>query len=406
MVVVGTEKVQRVADALLARVEGAGFRAVPVHGPDGYEIRVPGFTDPTRAAMARHRLAAAGAGAPEVREAVQDLSNPGGPFVARVLEVDPEQIEIVVAHARDVAQGLETTRDLARRRGATAAINGGFFTTSGPFAGESEGVLVVDGRLLSEPDRGRAGFAFERGEEGARALFDRLGYCGRAWIGEGAAAPFAVDGVNRARRTGEVVLFTPEFHATTMTEPGGLEVVFVEGRITEVRPTLGSSPIPRWGGVLSFAPGVTVPAGLDPGARIEVELRLVPKTTPSESWEGVDGALGAGPLLLRAGEFVLRPELEAISRVFAEARHPRTAVAARADGSLLFVTVDGRQPDWSVGMTLVELTDFLLALGAVDAVNLDGGGSTAMVIGGETVNRPSDPAGDRANGDAILLFAR
>ena len=146
---------------------------------------------------------------------------------------------------------------------------------------------------------------------------------------------------------------------------------------------------------------------MQPGMKIRLNWRIVPKSPePKGCGPGRARHSSAGPLLLRDGARVLQPDLEAISRVFTEARHPRTAVAARADGSLLFVTVDGRDPGWSVGMSLAELSDLLLELGAVDAVNLDGGGSTTMVVRGETVNRPSDPTGERANGDAILLFAR
>ncbi len=91
---------------------------------------------------------------------------------------------------------------------------------------------------------------------------------------------------------------------------------------------------------------------------------------------------------------------------FAAARHPRTAVGVRADGRILLVTVDGRQPELSVGMTIAELASLLIELGAVEAVNMDGGGSTAMVVRGEVVNSPSDLTGERAVGDALLVFLR
>jgi exopolysaccharide biosynthesis protein len=78
----------------------------------------------------------------------------------------------------------------------------------------------------------------------------------------------------------------------------------------------------------------------------------------------------------------------------------------RADGRILLVAVDGRQPAKSVGMTIAELTALLLELGAVEAINMDGGGSTAMVVRGRVVNSPSDPAGERPVGDALLVFLR
>ena len=76
------------------------------------------------------------------------------------------------------------------------------------------------------------------------------------------------------------------------------------------------------------------------------------------------------------------------------------------DGKFLMITVDGREPGVSVGMTLQELAEYLLNLGAVDAMNLDGGGSTTMVLDGKVVNKPSDPTGERKIGDAIVVTLR
>ena len=70
------------------------------------------------------------------------------------------------------------------------------------------------------------------------------------------------------------------------------------------------------------------------------------------------------------------------------------------------VTVDGRQPGVSVGMNLQELAEYLLSLGATDAMNLDGGGSTTMFLDGRVVNTPSDKEGERKIGDAILVTLR
>jgi exopolysaccharide biosynthesis protein len=72
----------------------------------------------------------------------------------------------------------------------------------------------------------------------------------------------------------------------------------------------------------------------------------------------------------------------------------------------LLLVVDGRQPSVSVGMSLAELARLLIELGAHDGINLDGGGSTTMVVKGTVVNRPSDPTGERPVSDAILVLPR
>ncbi|MEJ7701355.1 MAG: phosphodiester glycosidase family protein [Pyrinomonadaceae bacterium] len=90
---------------------------------------------------------------------------------------------------------------------------------------------------------------------------------------------------------------------------------------------------------------------------------------------------------------------------FVETRHPRTAVAKLAGDKFLMVTVDGRQPGTSVGMSLQELAEMLLKFGAVDAMNLDGGGSTTMFVGGKVINQPSDKEGERKVSDVIFSFS-
>jgi hypothetical protein len=85
-------------------------------------------------------------------------------------------------------------------------------------------------------------------------------------------------------------------------------------------------------------------------------------------------------------------------------RQPRTGVGITADGKLLIVTVDGRQPGWSLGYTLVQFANEMRREGAVSALNLDGGGSTTMVVKGVKVNRPTDPSGERYVTSALLVL--
>ena len=78
-------------------------------------------------------------------------------------------------------------------------------------------------------------------------------------------------------------------------------------------------------------------------------------------------------------------------------------IGSDANGTIWLVTVDGRQPALSVGMTLVELRALAHRLGLVNALNLDGGGSTTMWVQGRVVNNPSDAAGPRKVSDALIV---
>jgi hypothetical protein len=342
----------------------------------------------------------------EIEEISHDLTHADGPWRIHVLEADPRMIDVRVAHAYDAALGLETTADLAVRRGALAAINGGYFYMSGMFAGDSRGALEIDNRLFSEPDRGRASVGFFDRDGGTRSVFGRLGFQG--WIHPADGEPFRFSGINRERGASEIVLFTPDFHRTTLTSSGGAEVVISDSRIAAIREGAGSTLIPPEGMVLSIGPErvAEVLPRMQAGDTVSVETKLIPLLPdPEGDWHQTEHIVSGGPLLLWRGNRIEDPQVESISKSFVLARHPRTAVGVCEDGTLLLVTVDGRQPEESVGMSLPELTDLMLELGAVSAVNLDGGGSTTMVIDGKVANRPSGGSA-RRNADAILLFPR
>jgi exopolysaccharide biosynthesis protein len=122
-------------------------------------------------------------------------------------------------------------------------------------------------------------------------------------------------------------------------------------------------------------------------------------------------AVGGFPLLVRDSAEV--PGLDSAGAItFAPVRHPRTLVGVASGGRrVLLIVIDGRQAGYSVGTTNRESARVALALGATEAVNLDGGGSTTMVVARrranstrfEVVNRPSDAQGERAVGNALVI---
>jgi muramoyltetrapeptide carboxypeptidase len=415
LVVAGSYADQAEADAALAAIERAGFAARVAYGTtpvSDYTLQLPDFPTREAAEAARAALAAAGI-ACRVAEVGQDVSNPVGPWSAHLLELDPRAFRLEVEHAADAAIGVETTRSLAARRGAVAAVNGGYFVTRGVLKGDSTGLLKVDGRLLSEPDRGRAAVGLVDRDGAVRPIFGRLALAAAARLADGGT--LAIDGINRARGAGEAVVYTPEFHRTTLTDAAGVEAVVANGRIVEVRTARGGAAIPAGGWVLSLGAERALADGgrLRAGDAIALETRLCPAggapadcAATDEAWGEAADAVAGGPLLLAGGVPLADAAVESFSRVFCLARHPRTALGVRADGALLLLVVDGRDPARSVGMSLPELTALLVELGAVDAINLDGGGSTTMVIGGEVVNRPSDRLGEREIADALLVFPR
>lgn len=345
----------------------------------------------------------------EYTDLIRNLDASGGvvgPWSINALRIDLSQVRLDVVHAMDEAIGLETVSSIAQRRGAIAAINGGYFRTTGTFRGDSTGTLQIDGALLSEPDRARAAVGFVRNGKATRLLFGHV-----VWeaVVEVAGRKRPVDGLNRPRGDSELVVFTPTFHQTTLTDPSGTEVVVRSGRVTQIRERAGSTPIPADGFVLSMT-GATQQWARDalrPGVRVGLSMALAPADlSPSNAWLTAEDVLGAGPKIVSGGHVDITFEREKMLPTFSTDRHPRTAIATLADGRALLVVVDGRQPALSVGMSLAELARLLLELGAREAMNLDGGGSTAMVVKGNVVNHPSDATGERPVSDAILVLPR
>ena len=100
------------------------------------------------------------------------------------------------------------------------------------------------------------------------------------------------------------------------------------------------------------------------------------------SWTDISQAIGGGPWLVHEGRTAVDGEQEGFSAAsFVNQRHPRTAAGVTFSGTLVLATVDGRQA-FSRGASLTEMASIMLKYGAVEAINLDGGGSTSMVVNG------------------------
>ncbi|MEK6321568.1 MAG: phosphodiester glycosidase family protein [Acidobacteriota bacterium] len=330
-----------------------------------------------------------------------------GPWLINLLRVDLKQVDLRIAHALDEGVGLETTSSLAARYRAIAAVNAGFFRTTGTYRGESSGVLVLDGKLISEPIDGRAAFGLIKKSRGTQLIFGHLKFSGD--LGSVGGRRSTISGINRPRGADELIVYTPEFHRTTLTTPDGVELIARRNKVIRVRDGEGSSAIPLDGFVISACGRARewVLANLRIGSLVRLDSKLVPlESDPTGSWKQASFIAGGGPQLIKEGSVVITFEEEKIAAKFVSDRHPRTAIARLKDGNMLIATVDGRQPGTSVGMSLFELASLLLEFGGLDGINLDGGGSTTMVVNGKLVNNPSDPPGERPVSDAMLILPR
>ena len=329
-----------------------------------------------------------------------------GPWLINALRIDTARARLKIAHALDEGVGLETVSSIAARHGAAAATNGGYFRVSGTYRGESVGLLVVNHKLISEPHNDREEFGLIENGNKTDIVFGHLKFFGEISVGR---LKHAVSGVNRPLAADELVIFTPEFHRTTLTNADGIEVVVERNRVAAIRDLQGSAPIPAEGFVIS-AVGKSrewLKQNIRMGTPVKFSWSLKSiEPDQDQKWRQAYSILGGGPQLIKNGRVEITNAQEKITPAFVNDGHPRTAIARLSSRKILLITIDGRQTGEGIGMALTTLANLLLELGAVEAMNLDGGGSTTMVIHNKIVNRPSDQTGERPVSDAILVFPR
>jgi hypothetical protein len=284
-----------------------------------------------------------------------------GPWFINMLRIDLRKARLRMVHALDEAVGLETTSSMAARYGALAAVNSGYFRTTGTYRGDSVGIEVLNGKILSESNNARAAVGLIAANGTQQVVFGHVKFAGQ--IISGARAKHEINGLNRPRADNELLLFTPEFHRTTLTDPNGLEVIVHRNRVAELRDKKGSSVIPADGFVIS-ATGSAREWALR-NLRINTPVRLSLKlssieTDQAEQWKLATSVIGGGPQLIKDGRVEITNAAEKILPSFVNDGHPRTAIAKLKSGQILLVTVDGRQPGESIGMSLTMLADFLV----------------------------------------------
>lgn len=347
---------------------------------------------------------------------IQDVrTDPRAPLIINCVSVDLANPDVVVKAAlgRDVViandptKGRETVSSLTYRTGAAVGVNADFF----PFTGDPLGICIIDGELVSEPAGNRAAFALTSDR---RAFFDTPKMS--AFVTGASGAQHPVAGINRPLGSGEIVVYTSRFGSCAINSATAVHVVCtledppvrvnVPLKLTVRDIVTGSvtAPASRDGVLISGSGGAADFLKSNISVGDVITLRFDVKSPNGFDWTNVLQAVGGGPWLLRDGKPWIDTVAEGFSVTgFEKARHPRTAVGLTRDNKLLLVTVDGRQTI-SVGVSLPDLADLMAKLGAVSAINLDGGGSTTLSVRGILVNAPSGGI-EREVSNALLVFA-
>ncbi len=360
------------------------------------------------------------------------LPDPNDVFVARM---DRSNLQVTIESSiatGKLASGTETVRGQAARydqaisywgqswggrNHVVVAINGDFFDASGyPYGGQIHSGWYA--KRFGDMGGG-SGFAWKIG----RQAF--IGQCvtHRPWkqyitfVATGITQEF--QGINRARTTDDLVIYTPQYDATTLTNNSGVEVVVemtnpsrimpppstTRGFVREIRIDQGSTYIPFDHVVLS-ATGTkrtTLLANVHVGDEIGISQEITHyqqdcNTPLALDWTKTFASIGGSFYFLKDGV------VPSFSDPGATERHPRTAICLdAANGYVYFVVVDGRRPGVSVGMSMAELGAFARdTLGVTQCLNQDGGGSSTMVVNGAVRNNPSDGS-ERAVANGMMM---
>ena len=281
-------------------------------------------------------------------------------------------IEVVPLISGGSIKGRNTTSSMSENILAEAAVNGSFYLADG----DPLGMLVIKGKLLSENIYGRSSLVMYRD---GRVSIEKLN--ARLYL-DIAGQVIRVGGINRQPGKGELVLFTPEY-ADKFEARKNFTYFRIDGE------TLGAREKSKR---LEAGSSLIICCSDSCGSLNTLKGYAGKKALIYVQYDGrqeVLHAIGGGPMIVKDGKAIVSEGLEKFRDDIIFDRHPRTAAAITHDNRLILAVVDGRSRE-SQGMTLFELAAFLISLGAKDAINFDGGGSSTMVFQNVVVNEPSD----------------
>ena len=306
---------------------------------------------------------------------LQDEMN-GRQIQAYLVSVAPDaKYQLLPFSAAGNYNGRGRVSQIAAQKKLIAAINASYFDTDGWVIG----CVKKQGQMLAMDEQPRSGYILKNG---IPDILQDISYYGALTLPNGQS--LALKGMNRARIADDLVLYNSFYAPSTKTNQWGREVKLVNNRVTAVS-TAGN---------MAITPGSVIISGHGASAAALAQLRLgdrviLSETLGSATADAADTVVSGGPLLVEHGRAHVRVAEEKIAGDIAKGRAPRTALGIKKDGTLLLVVVDGRNNN-SAGLTLAELATYMLRLGAREAVNFDGGGSSVMAINGLVVNKPSD----------------
>lgn len=256
---------------------------------------------------------------------------------------------------------------MAKRNNSLVAVNGAFFL---PQTGCPLGTMMVNKKLYTGPVFNRVAMGiFDNGFAMDRVKLNATIKSGWNTI--------KLDNINQPRMSiAYTIAYTPDWGQLSPTTPkNGVQIVVSNNNITSI--TKSRVQIPKDGYV------IVGPASVLGSLKVKEKISLDIKTLPD--WENVNHIISGGPYLVKDGKVYVDIQDQKLLAI--GGRNPRTAIGYTKDNHFIIVTADGREGS-SIGLTLKELAYYMQKIGCVNAMNLDGGGSTVMYVKGYITNKP------------------
>ncbi len=334
--------------------------------------------------------------APGLRWRQQTVAIGSNRVPATWLELDPRQpglsLKPIVPNLSSM-MGIAPLAQTAKQAQAIAAINGGFFNRIRQLP---LGAIRLDGRWLSGPILNRGAIAWD---DLGNFAFNRLTLQETLTTSTGQRLP--ITHLNSGYIQAGVARYTPDWGTVYIPLSDNELIISVQNNgVVSQQPLakagIAGVPIPTNGYLLVLRSNQSSAAALSPGTSLQLES----STEPAEI-RRYPYILGAGPLLIQNAQIVVNPKIEGFSNAFATEAAPRSAIAQTNAGQILLVTAYTKLN--GSALTLTEMAQLLQQIGAVNALNLDGGSSTTLYLGGQVVDRPPNSAARVHSGIGIFL---
>jgi len=331
------------------------------------------------------------------------------PWNINIIEInstDKNYSILSVKSSNKIHNSREKVSDIVKRnrnKNITIGINADFFYPDGDIVNNQ----ISEGEFVKGIKSNRSQIAFTFSNEPFINIFS---FSGKLILKDN--KEISIDALNQKRGFDSIVIYNKYWGNSTNTGGSGIEYIFIP-----IDSTIANKPF-----------RAVIKSILDSNATITNNQYVLSasdnkKNTPLSSLQindtilvslniqpdinNVKELVGGLPQIIKDGINIAHSQAlkEGANEKFSLTRHPRTAIGYSRDKAKLYlITVDGRQK-CSAGMTLNELSEFMLFLGCYNALNLDGGGSTTLVINDKIINYPSDVTGERPVGNALLIIS-